>query len=287
MRRRRPRPGCILFERRAGRTLTTSSQRGLRITWVGHSTVLLELDGVRLITDPVLRSRMTVLRRVAAPADVPGLGSLDAALVSHLHYDHLDLRSLDILGRELPVFAPAGGARLLRKRGFEVMELAAGDTARLGAVEITATDAVHKGRRAPWARDDAPAVGYVLSGTRRVYFAGDTDLFDGMETLAPDLDVALLPVAGWGARVPAGHLDPPRAAEAARRLHPRIAVPIHWGTYRRFDLGKRGSLRAPAEEFATLAGERAPGVDVRILPVGGSLDVPVNNRDGSPVAATR
>jgi L-ascorbate metabolism protein UlaG (beta-lactamase superfamily) len=265
--------------------MTTRNERALRITWVGHSTVLLELDGVRLLTDPVLRSRMTFLRRVAVPADVPALGSLDAVLVSHMHYDHLDLPSLKLLGPGLPAYAPAGGARLLRKRGFEVTELASGETARLGALEITATEAVHEGRRAPWARDDAPAVGYLVSGSQRVYFAGDTDLFDGMDALAPGLDVALLPVAGWGSRVPAGHLDPQRAAEALRRLRPRIAVPIHWGTYRRFDMG-RGSLQQPADEFARLAAEHASDVDVRILPVGGSLDVPLSDRDGKPVGTS-
>jgi L-ascorbate metabolism protein UlaG (beta-lactamase superfamily) len=111
---------------------------------------------------------------------------------------------------------------------------------------------------------------------------GDTDLFDGMAALAPGLDVALLPISGWGARVPAGHLDPRRAAEALRRLRPRIAVLIHWGTYRRVDMRKRDELlRAPADEFARLAAEHAPDVDVRILSVGESLDVPVSSAVGA------
>jgi L-ascorbate metabolism protein UlaG (beta-lactamase superfamily) len=258
-----------------------TSATGLRITWVGHSTVLIDLDGVRLLTDPVLRTRMSVLRRVAGPADPASLAGLDGVLVSHLHYDHFDLPSLRQLDRSIGAYAPAGGSRLLRKLGFEVTELAVGGTTRLGGVEITATDAVHEGRRGPWARDDAAAVGYVVSGSQRVYFAGDTDLFDGMEALAPGLDVALLPVAGWGARVPAGHLDPARAAEALRRLRPRVAVPIHWGTYRGVHLRQRGELRAPAEEFARLASEQAPEVDVRILAVGASMDVPVSDRVGA------
>jgi L-ascorbate metabolism protein UlaG (beta-lactamase superfamily) len=141
---------------------------------------------------------------------------------------------------------------------------------------------VHAGRRAPWHRGEADAVGFMVTGSQRVYFAGDTDLFDGMEALAPGLDVALLPISGWGARVPAGHLDPKRAAEALTRLRPRIAVPIHWGTYRRVDMRKREELlRAPAVEFAKLAAEQTPDVDVRILAVGETLDVPVS----SPVGA--
>ena len=205
------------------------------VTWLGHATVVVDLDGVRFLTDPVLRSRLTVLiPRVSAPPDVSALGLLDALLLSHFHYDHLDMQSLELLGA-LPVVAAAGGGRLLRKRGHEVTELAPGEHTRIGGVEIAATEAVHEGRRAPWHRGEADAVGFMLSGSQRVYFAGDTDLFDGMEALAPGLDVALLPISGWGARVPAGHLDPRRAAEALARLRPRIAVPIHWGTYRPAD----------------------------------------------------
>jgi L-ascorbate metabolism protein UlaG (beta-lactamase superfamily) len=107
-----------------------------------------------------------------------------------------------------------------------------------------------------------------------VYFAGDTDLFDGMAGLASDLDVALVPIAGWGPRVPAGHLDPVRAAEAVRRLKPRVAIPIHWGTYRRFDLRADAvSLWEPAHAFARQVAKVAPGVDVSILSPGGTLEI--------------
>jgi L-ascorbate metabolism protein UlaG (beta-lactamase superfamily) len=117
-------------------------------------------------------------------------------------------------------------------------------------------------------------VGYAVLGSARVFFAGDTDLFEEMDGLVPDLDVALLPVAGWGPKLPAGHLDPRAAAEAARRLRPRIAVPIHWGTYRRIGLPRdEATLRAPAEEFARHAQELAPDVEVKILAVGGALEV--------------
>jgi L-ascorbate metabolism protein UlaG (beta-lactamase superfamily) len=231
-----------------------------RITWIGHSTVLIELDGVRLLTDPLLRRRVLHLRRVVA--DAAEIGPLDAVLISHGHADHLDAGSLERLdvGR---VIAPPGVA--LRAHGWvdDVVELSLGDELEVGAVRVIATAAEHGGG----------ALGYIVSGSARVYFAGDTDLFDGMRELAPGLDVALLPIGGWGPRVPSGHLDPLRAAQALELLRPRIAVPIHWGTYRRIALSRDES--APAQQFAELAAEHAPDVDVRVLPVGGSLEVPV------------
>jgi L-ascorbate metabolism protein UlaG (beta-lactamase superfamily) len=243
------------------------------ITWVGHSTVLLALDGVRLLTDPVLRGRMLHLRRVAARADVGALHDLDALLVSHLHYDHLDVKSLREVGRMTRVIVPVGAGGMLRSRGFaHVTELNVGDETDVNGVTVSATHAEHGGRRVFGMR--VPAVGYLVTGSVRAWFAGDTDLFGGMGEIAPDLDLALLPVAGWGPRLPAGHLDSRRAAEALTLLRPRVAVPIHWGTYRRIGLpAGEGVLREPAESFARFAAELAPEVEVRILPVGGRLEL--------------
>jgi L-ascorbate metabolism protein UlaG (beta-lactamase superfamily) len=103
-----------------------------------------------------------------------------------------------------------------------------------------------------------------------VYFAGDTDVHESMKDLGP-LDVALLPVWGWGPKLGEGHLNPRTAAEALVLLRPRIAVPIHWGTF--FPVGLRGTrLADPPHEFARHAAEVAPDVDVRILAPGEALD---------------
>jgi L-ascorbate metabolism protein UlaG (beta-lactamase superfamily) len=243
------------------------------ITWVGHSTVLLELDGVRLLTDPVVRARMLHLRRVAPRADVGALHDVDALLVSHLHYDHLDVKSLRAVGRASRVIVPVGAGGMLRSRGFaHVTELDIGDDTDVNGVNVSATHAEHGGRRVFGMR--VPALGYLFAGSVRVWFAGDTDLFAGMGRFGGDLDLALLPVAGWGPRVPRGHLNPERAAQALALLRPRVAVPIHWGTYRRVGLPTGDELlREPAESFARFAAELAPEVEVRILPVGGRLEL--------------
>ena len=250
----------------------------MQITWTGHSTVLLELDGVRLVTDPVLRSRVTHLKRTQK-ADVAQLRGVDAVLISHVHYDHLDLPSLRQLGRPLTV-VPRGAGKLLRRKGFkEVVELAEDEELQLDGVTVRATHAVHHARRV--LGSVIPARGDLVSGSSRTYFAGDTDVFDEMRALSPGLDVALLPVAGWGPRVPEGHLDPARAARALELLRPRIAVPIHWGTYRRIGLAGSdpATLREPAELFARLAATSAPEVEVRILEPGAGMDTAIREEE--------
>jgi L-ascorbate metabolism protein UlaG (beta-lactamase superfamily) len=225
---------------------------------------LLELDGVRLLTDPVLRKRVLHLRR-RVPLPSEPLTDLTAALVSHVHYDHLDLPSLRSLGA-VPVVVPRGARRAVRRLA-DVRELDVGEEIRFGAVSVLATPAEHESARL--LHRSSRAVGYVVSGSRRVYFAGDTDLFPEMAGLAESLDVALVPVAGWGSKVGVGHLDPERAARAVQLLKPRVAVPIHWGT---LSTPNRAASDEPPEAFRRFAAELAPDVDVRILRPGETMN---------------
>lgn len=248
-----------------------------RITYVGHATVLIELGGVRLLTDPVLRPRVLGLiqRRAADPAPEVWSG-IDAVLLSHLHHDHLDLPSLRRVGPETEIVTPVVGEKTLRKRGFDRLRpLEPGEETQIGEVRVIATEAAHDGRR--YKRGRRPAqVGYVVEAEgRRVYFAGDTDLFDSMTELAGTLDVALLPVAGWGPRVGPGHLDPRSAAQAAAILRPRTAIPIHWGTLLRVGLGRRSEelLHSPGPRFAARLGELAPEVDAAVLEPGETFEL--------------
>jgi L-ascorbate metabolism protein UlaG (beta-lactamase superfamily) len=206
------------------------------------------------------------------PADA--IRDVDGVLISHLHWDHLDFPSLRRLRSALPVLVPRGGGSLLERRGLcRVVEVEEGQEVEIDGLTVLATHAEHAGGRGPF-RASSRALGYVLSGSTRAYFAGDTNLFPGMASLARSLDVALLPVAGWGPRVETGHLDPQRAAEALRLLKPRVAVPIHWGTYvAGWARPDRDELHAPVVAFAAHAQELAPTVEVRILEPGESTDV--------------
>ncbi len=246
-----------------------------RITYVGHATVLLEIGATRLLTDPVLGARLLHIRRHAPPPAPEVTAAIDAVLISHLHHDHLDFASLRRLGKRTPIIAPAGAGRTLRRRGYRaVTELAVGETATVGAAAITATPARHEGRRLKLG-PAVDAVGFAIAGAgRRLYFAGDTDLFDEMAALG-ELDVAMLPIAGWGPRVGKGHLDPRSAARAAALLRPRIAVPIHWGTLLRIGLTERVEelLERPARRFVAELAAAAPQVEAAVLEPGEALEL--------------
>jgi L-ascorbate metabolism protein UlaG (beta-lactamase superfamily) len=239
----------------------------LLLDFIGHSAVRIELDGVRLLTDPVTRGRVGPLRRVEPVPDRHRLRDIDAVLISHLHWDHLDVPSLRDLGRSVPVFVPVGSGPWMRAAGFrDVREIGVGDVAEVGGVVVRAVPAVHSGFRPPLG-PTAPPLGFVVRGSRSIYFAGDTDLFDGMGDLGEPIDVALLPVWGWGPTLGRGlHLDPLRAAQALRLIRPRAAVPIHWGTYWPHALGRvfPERLVEPPAAFVEYAAELAP--DVQTVP---------------------
>ncbi|MBS1870784.1 MAG: MBL fold metallo-hydrolase [Actinobacteria bacterium] len=241
-----------------------------RVTWLGHATVLLELDGTRLLTDPLLRAHVAHLRRHAPLVTV---APVDAVLISHAHHDHLDRPSLRTLARaETAAVAPRGTGALLRDLPFgRVHELRAGEQVAVGGATVAAVRAWHPTRRFP-GRDVHDALGYLVA---RIWFAGDTALHPEMEALRGRVDVVLVPIWGWGPTLGPGHLDPGAAARAVALVQPAVAVPIHWGTLLPLGTRRRHAavLRAPALAFAAQVARAAPGVRVATLAVGASLDV--------------
>jgi L-ascorbate metabolism protein UlaG (beta-lactamase superfamily) len=243
------------------------------IRFVGHATLLVELGGARLLTDPLLSGGIAHVRRRVPVPRAEELLPLDAVLVSHAHADHLDPTSLRMVARHCPVIAPHGCGNVLRRAGLrDVTEVAAGERIVVRGVTVEAVPALHDGRRYPLGPPVA-ALGYLLEGGARVYFAGDTDLFDGMASLAGRVDVAALPIWGWGPRVPAGHLDPEGAARAAALIRPAVAVPIHWGTLRSIGAQRGVDPMTPARRFEEAVRRVAPGTSVRVLLPGERLEL--------------
>jgi len=244
----------------------------MRITYLGHASVLIELDGLKALTDPLLRRRVLHLRRVAPEATPEQLAGTDLMLISHAHHDHLDTRSLRMVGGEPRVLCPEPARRAVAAAGLRPEVMAVGGSARVGPVEVEAVRADHDGRRYPHDRR-SDALGYVLRApSGSVYFAGDTGWFEEIDRVGR-VDVALLPVAGWGPRLGSGHLDPDEAARAAALIRPRVAIPIHWGTYERVGMTTAGRRSAPARRFCDQLAGLAPEVDAALLEPGSTLGV--------------
>lgn len=253
------------------------------VTYIGHGTVLIEMDGVRIITDPVLRRWVGPLRRYGPLPDPSVHHQIDAILISHPHLDHLDQSSLRMLPKSAVVIGPPLTGQTVHRVGFKtVVETRRETTLRFGDLEIAAVQAKHTRRR--WVVTPATEpLGFLINGSSTIYFAGDTALFDGMEDLHERIDVALLPIETWGARVPEHrHLSPRSAAHALTLLKPRLAAPIHWGTLYlpgSAYAGKEGTYawfqrtRRRPEQFASLAAEVAPETGVCILDPGQSITV--------------
>jgi L-ascorbate metabolism protein UlaG (beta-lactamase superfamily) len=255
-----------------------------RITYVGHGTVLIEMDGVRILTDPALKRWTGGLRRYGPLPDPSTHHHLDAVLISHLHLDHLDTPSLKMLPKSAVVIGPPLVGRSVHKVGFKtVIETRRDTTLLVGEVQVMAVHAEHTRRR--WVVTPATEpLGFIIQGSSTIYFAGDTALFDEMDQIHDRIDVALLPIETWGVRPPEGrHMSPRSAASSLMMLEPRIAVPIHWGTLYfpgSAYTGKEATYawfrktRRRPEAFAAMAAEVAPDVEVRLLDPGEALVVP-------------
>lgn len=241
----------------------------VQVRFVGHATTLIELGGLRILTDPFLRSRLGPLQR-HGPLPDPAELQANVVVVSHGHPDHYDPRSIDALPGSPVIVLPRGlGQRLGAASRSRIIEVVAGESLVIEGLTIRAVPARH------WISPGAvraQPIGYVLDAGQRVYFAGDTGRFAAMPEVAGGVDLALLPVWTWGPHRGPGHLGPRTAAEVARDIAAAAVVPIHWGTLYPRHLHRvwRGPLREPGDRFAAHARELAPDVDVRVLRPGDS-----------------
>lgn len=258
--------------------MTTPSP--IHVTWLGHATVVIEFGGVRIMTDPALTMGMAHLRRRHPVPTIDAINA-DVVAVSHIHMDHLHRPSLRLIsGSTSTIIVPTGSASLVRDLGFtEIHEMKSGDHTQIErgtrTLRIEAVHADHSGSRGPHSRASADAVGFVFrNGSQSVYFAGDTALFQQMADIGP-VDVALLPVWGWGSTLGERHLNPETAAEATLLLRPTYVIPIHWGTYSpiRARRGSPGWLDSPLTAFRHALGRINPGVHLIELSPGDSIEL--------------
>lgn len=267
----------VMFRRAS--EFASAPASGLRITWLGHSTLLVELEGRRVLVDPVWSDRCSPSRFVGPrrfhppPLRLADLPAIDAVVISHDHYDHLDYATISALKERDPLFVvPLGVGAHLEYWGIpaaRIRELDWWQEASVNGLRLTATPARHfsgrglGGDRTLWS-------GWVIAGAeRRVYYSGDTAMFEGFEQIGARLgpfDATMIEVGAYDALWADVHLGPEQAVEAHRAVRGKVLLPVHWGT---FDLALHTWVE-PGERV--LAAARAAGVSVVVPRPGESVD---------------
>lgn len=235
--------------------------RGWQVSWLGHASVTLDLDGVRVVTDPLLRRHAGFLRRPGVQPEQRHIAGTDLVLLSHLHLDHADVGSLKLLHRAI-VLCPPDAVRWVEHLGLRAQAVTE-DFVEVEGVEVAAVDAEHHSRPLPHRPNGATGF-LVRRAGRSVYFAGDTSIVPAMSRLAEragaQVDLALIPIAGWGPRLSAGHLGPLEAAQATAMVDPVAVLPIHFGTFHppAFNLASRAWMQRPYPLFREHLAELSP-----------------------------
>lgn len=241
----------VTIAKRTAADFSTPPVSGLRVTWLGHSTTLIEIDGARVLTDPMWSERASPVtwagpsRFHEPPLALADLPAIDAVVISHDHYDHLDMPTVRALSaRGVRFFVPLGiGARLASwdVPAAQITELDWWQSAQVGALTITAAPSRHFSGRWVHDADNTLWAGWsIASAQHRVYYSGDTALLDEFEAVGARLgpfDVAMIEIGEYDALWSDVHLGPEQAVRASRLVGARVMLPVHWST---FDLALHG-----------------------------------------------
>lgn len=278
----------------------------LRVTWLGHSTFLVEIDGTRILVDPVWGKRASPSRFVgtarfyAPPLALEDLPPLDAVAISHDHYDHLDLPTVRALADLVPKWlVPLGIGAHLEGWGIpkeRIEELDWWDETIVGKVRMVSTPARHFSGRSVNDRDATLWTGWAIIGdTRRIWYSGDTALtpqFNDVGRRLGPFDLTLIESGAYSSAWTDVHLGPEQAVQAHRMVGGGLMVPVHWGL---FDLALHGWTE-PAERVRAAA--QAAGIEVALPRPGQSLtlddyptevwwpELPWQTSDEAPIVST-
>jgi L-ascorbate metabolism protein UlaG (beta-lactamase superfamily) len=231
---------------RPGRdALASAPASGLRVTWLGHATALVDIDGARVLTDPVWSERVSPSEWVgpkrffAPPVGIGDLPALDAVAVSHDHYDHLDMAAVVALAaRGARFYVPLGVGAHLERWGVEasrIEELDWGESRAAGPLTLTLAPARHFSGRGVADKDETLWGSWVLAGpSHRVYYSGDSGYFDGFRGIGAahgPFDATLMSLASYGPTWPDVHMTPEELVRAHVELRGDALVPVHWATF--------------------------------------------------------
>lgn len=225
-------------------SLLRENRKDFTITWVGHSSLLIQIDGVNILTDPMWSERSSPVRfagprRVVAPGiKMEDLPPIDVVIISHDHYDHLDKNTIKKLGNQPQYLAPLGIGDYLQDWGVsKFQEFDWGDSVRINNLRFFCTPSQHFSGRSPFRRDDTLWCSWVIKGAvHSVYFCGDSGYFPGYKEIGEKygpFDVAALPIGAYLPRwfMSPVHMDPTEAVQAFLDLNAENFVAIHWGTF--------------------------------------------------------
>ncbi|WP_406297515.1 MBL fold metallo-hydrolase [Embleya sp. NBC_00888] len=254
---------------------------GLRACWLGHATVLVEMDGVRVLFDPVWSTRCSPsaafgpARLHAVPVRFADLPEVDVVVVSHDHYDHLDMATIRALaGRDTAFVVPLGIGAHLERWGVgaeRITELDWHEAGEVAGLTFTATPARHYCNRGARVLGTVLWASWVVAGPRhRVFHSGDSGYFPGFAEIGREhgpFDLTMIQAGAYAEAWPEVHLHPEGAVQAHAELGGGLMLPIHWGT---FDLAPH-AWEEPAERSAVAA--RALGTDL-VIPRPGALFEP-------------